>query len=1425
MPKTQTRKSARTHSSPSSQRKKSAVTGEEWFRTTLYSIGDAVITTDAKGKILQMNPVAERLTGWSESEARGQTLSKVFHIVNEHTRKKVLNPVQRILREGIVIGLANHTILIARDGTEYPIADAGSPIKDSNGKIVGAVLVFRDQTAERKARRAVHDARDFAESIIATIREPLLILDNKLEVVSVNRSFLKTFQVTSEETIGRKLYDLGNRQWDIPKLRALLEDILPSNSHFDDFEVTHTFEHIGRRTMLLNARRLFREENRSQLILLAIEDITEKKQAEEELRQSEERFRRITNIITDYAYTFRVNPDMTLTGEWVSESFTKTFGYSLPEIDARGGWQSMVHPEDLPIMQQHALKVIGGAKDIVETRFIARDGTIRWIRDYATPVWDAKENRVVRIYGAAQDITERKQAEEALRKSEEWFRRLAETTSTAIFIYQEEKFVYVNRATEELSGYTRAELLTKRFWDVVHPDYQEMIRQRGLARQRGESVPNRYEFKIVCKDGTERWIDFTAGRIDWFGKPAAIGSAFDITERKRAEEALRANEQFLRQIMQLSPVIIYKITPESFIPTWVSENITTILGYSVEEALKPTWWQEHVHPDDRNRELRSAKQIMTTGHVLHEYRFFKKNGELIWVRDEMALLRDEQGKPLEILGAWTDITESKRKEEALYESEERYRRISDLVSDYAYAFRVQEDGTLVREWVTDSFTRITGYTPQEVDDRGGWSSIIYPDDMPIALERAKRLFAGQRDISEFRIVCKDGTIRWLRDHGYPEWDNTLGRIVRIYGAAEDITERKQAELAIKKNEARYRTIVENLNQAYYETDAKGRFTYYNPGLVFISGYTEEELLRTVSFHLIAEEHRRQIIRLYKQWFAEKRTMVTAEFKVQTKSGKKFWVEQITHFEFDFNGTLIKATNFLRDIDERKRAEEDLRRSREEYLQFFMEDITADYIATADGTVRQCNPAYVNIFGFSSMEEALATNIFSLYFIPQEREKFLSQLLQKRKLEYFELQMVKRDGTPLYFVANIIGKFDDEGKLEEIRGYLFDDTKRRQLEETLRQAQKLESIGTLASGIAHDFNNILGIILGHASLLERIHHEPEKFSQSLTAITTATKRGASLVKQLLTFARKTESVFEPLDVNIIIKELAKMLHETFPRSITIVPQLDPSIPSITADATQIHQVLLNLCVNARDAMPKGGTLTLTSRCVPLDQLSKRFPQATARQYVELTVSDTGIGMDKQTLSRIFEPFFTTKGVGQGTGLGLAVVHGVLGAHNGFIDVESQPGKGSTFRLYLPATEKSLFAEVSTPASATELPTGTETILIVEDEEYLRQALENYLSTSGYTVLSAANGKEALEIYRARMNDIHLVISDIGLPQMSGDELLRQIKNINSAARVILASGFIDPNVKSDLLKSGVSDIMTKPYMLKDVLLKTRNVLDM
>jgi PAS domain S-box-containing protein len=384
----------------------------------LRSIGDAVIATDSAGRVELLNPVAERLTGWSAAEARGRPLEEVFQIFNEDTRQPVENPVARVVREGVVVGLANHTLLRARDGREIPIADTGAPIRDEAGRVTGVVLVFHDQTAERAAQRALAEARAFAESIVATLREPLLVLDAGLRVVSANRAFYQKFRWTPEDTLGRRLFDLGHGEWDIPELRQLLEEILPLNTRFDDFEVTREFPGLGRRTMVLNARRLYREPNRTQMILLAIEDITERRRAEEALAAAREREHHLSELISDYAYTLRVEPDGTLIGEWLSESFTRMFGYTIPEIEARGGWQSMVHPEDLPHARAHARKVLSGRRDVCEMRFVTRAGEARWVRDHAAPIVEPGSGRVVRVHGAAQDITHQRRLEESLRQAQ-----------------------------------------------------------------------------------------------------------------------------------------------------------------------------------------------------------------------------------------------------------------------------------------------------------------------------------------------------------------------------------------------------------------------------------------------------------------------------------------------------------------------------------------------------------------------------------------------------------------------------------------------------------------------------------------------------------------------------------------------------------------------------------------------------------------------------------------------------------------------------------------------------------------------------------------------------------------------------------------------------------------------------------------------
>jgi len=420
--------------------------------------------------------------------------------------------------------------------------------------------------------------------------------------------------------------------------------------------------------------------------------------------------------------------------------------------------------------------------------------------------------------------------------------------------------------------------------------------------------------------------------------------------------------------------------------------------------------------------------------------------------------------------------------------------------------------------------------------------------------------------------------------------------------------------------------------------------------------------------------------------------------------------------------------------------------------------------------------------------------------------------------------VRRDGKRVYVVENAVGEFDSENKLVAIRGYLVDESERKKLQTELFQSQRLESIGTIAGGIAHDFNNILGIILGHLPIMEKRRDDPERFSRSLDAVMKAAKRGANLVKQLLTFARKVEVITESVRVNDIVVELCDFLRETFPKTITFSLQLGDELPSIHADPNQLHQVLLNLCVNARDAMPSGGILTITTKKVPREIIKEEFPQQEARDYLLITVSDTGIGMDQDTLSRIFEPFFTTKGRNHGSGLGLSVVYGIVKSHRGFIDVKSQIGRGTTFSIYFPIPPGVLEPVQRSAKEIEEIEGGFETVLVVEDEEALQEFVTTVLEEKGYKVILAANGMDAIEKYRMNQKEIALVLADVGLPGMSGNEVLVEIKRLNPSAKVIIASGYLEPEVRDAILKAKADAFLQKPYLADELLKMVRNVID-
>jgi signal transduction histidine kinase/ActR/RegA family two-component response regulator len=446
----------------------------------------------------------------------------------------------------------------------------------------------------------------------------------------------------------------------------------------------------------------------------------------------------------------------------------------------------------------------------------------------------------------------------------------------------------------------------------------------------------------------------------------------------------------------------------------------------------------------------------------------------------------------------------------------------------------------------------------------------------------------------------------------------------------------------------------------------------------------------------------------------------------------------------------------------------------------------------------------------------------LYQSPEQRKAWLSELEAKGELRNAELFLRRKDGRTVVALENARVVRNESGSLLYYEGTVTDITELKDLEEQLRQSQKMEAIGRLAGGIAHDFNNILMIILGYASLLTQGNLDATAISPIGEGIVKGVQRGAGLVRQILTFARKSEVVSQPVKMNHAIRELINLLKQTFPKTIEICEDLDPALPEITVDQNQVHQALLNICVNSRDAMPEGGTITISTRMVSGKELQEKITTAHQDEYLEIQVSDTGVGMTEAIRSHAFEPFFTTKDRGKGTGLGLSVAYGVVKSHQGFIDIYSEIGSGTKVSLYFPMETSRLYDPGNEDLDT--LPGGAETILLVEDEEVLLDLIKNLLERKGYTVLPAKDGMDAVAVFRSHKEDIDLVITDLGLPKLGGWQAFLKMREEKPDVPSIIASGHIESDLRSEMLKAGAKDFVQKPYYFNEILRKVRDVLN-
>jgi two-component system, cell cycle sensor histidine kinase and response regulator CckA len=1038
-------------------------------------------------------------------------------------------------------------------------------------------------------------------------------------------------------------------------------------------------------------------------------------------------------------------------------------------------------------------------------------------------------------------------------------RRLVENSPDAMILYRDGKIVFGNTAAVTLLGFTNADqIIGKSILDFIPKDYRHILSEEELRRREDGDANSPAEGKLFKLDGTELEVEITCNPHHFREAQGIQLTIRDISERKRAERILKQSESFHRQVIENAAGVPFQLMFGPAIGMgyykYVGEGIEELLGIPPAEFTESKFGSLVQDVIPLNSEIPTDPVECRSKIMRGELKQYNADiklrtdaGQVKWVNDSSLPLRDEAtGKVVGAYGILMDISDRKRTEKTLRESEERFRRLTESTFE---GIAIHKDGILLE--VNDSLGRLFGRSRLELIGKS-LLEFTAPESRDLVVEQ---ISSGSEKPYEATVILKDGTritVELFGRKGYYD-----GQEVRI-SAVRDITERKRAQRVqeavysiaqaaetsktLDKLFRRVHEIIQtvmpakNFYLALYDSEEDIlSFPYFvdevdepskpkKPG----RGLTEY-VLRTGKSLLCDEETDR---RLRENGEIE---LVGAQSPVWlgvplTVDEKTIGVMVVQHYsdpkaygEGEKQILEFVSSEVARAIDG-KRTEEKLRESEERFRRLV--ELSPDSIAVhSEGKIVFVNTAAVKLMGASNASELEGKPVRN--FVHPEYwgvvEGRVNRMSKKAEdVPLIEEKFIRLDGTVIDVEVAAI-PFTFEGK-PAIQVVIRNVSERKQLEEQFRQAQKMEGIGTLAGGIAHDFNNVLSIILAYTTFITKRNPTPEKVMESLATIEKAVQRGAGLVRQLLTFARKADIQLDYLSLNDVIMEIRNLLQETLAKTITFSLQLDERVPKILADHNQLHQALLNLCVNSRDAMGKGGVLSFETKAVPRSAIHDKFSNATEEWYVRLSVADTGEGMSEDTRKRIFEPFFTTKEKGKGTGLGLAVVYGVINNHHGFIDVESAIGKGTTFYLYFPVPAEILDAVEIGGVSVESASGGNETVLLVEDEELLLDLLKSTFEMKGYTALIARDGEEAVDMYRKHQKEIALVLSDIGLPKMGGYDEFLAIKKINPHVKVIFASGYLDPDLRVQMLKAGVHDFIQKPYESDEVLKKVRVVLD-
>jgi PAS domain S-box-containing protein len=1056
----------------------------------------------------------------------------------------------------------------------------------------------------------------------------------------------------------------------------------------------------------------------------------------------------------------------------------------------------------LTAQPDHKLRALkAGARDFLSKPFDLAEVVVR--------VHNMLEVRLLHME-AENAATERNSREQALHESQYLIEGILNAMPVRVF-WKDENLNYLgcNAVFARDAGFADPkDIIGKDDYQMGWRDQAELYRsddrqviESGCSKFLIEESQTTPEGKTITLLSSKVPLRNSEGEIS-----GVLGTYMDITERKKAEAHLLLQ---VRALEAAANAIV--ITDTKGVIEWANPAFTAFTGYSAAEALgkTPRLLKSGKHDD---KFYQSLWETILAGKTWHgELINRRKDGTLYEEEMTITPMRGINGKIAHFIAIKQDITKRKMEEEQLLWKTAFLEAQVNSSLDGILILNNEGKKILQNQRMIDLWNIPVEIADEADDQRQREWVISQVKNPPQFAGEVAELDAHPDEISHSDVELADGRIFERYSSPVRGMDGKHYGRIRTY---RDITERKREE----ENLRRFATVVRDSNDAITIQDFNGRITAWNRGAELMYGYGEKEALLMNIERLTASDKVAEQKEFIRRLIAGE-AITSFETRRVTKDGRVLNVWMTVTKLLGEAGNPIGLASTERDITERKRAGEQIA----EQASLLDHARGAILVRDLDGKFLYWNKGAERMYGWMS-QEAVGRTVLEIHRTDPKKFEEINKLVISQGEWNGEILHLAKDGREITCDLNCTLIRDDEGRPKSILVISTDITEKKKLEAQFMRAQRMESIGTLAGGIAHDLNNILAPIMMSIELLKETASDPQS-TKMLETIEVSAKRGADIVRQVLSFARGMEGEKIEVQPKHLLKDLESIIKNTFPKDIRLQFSIPNDTWTILGDPTQVHQVLLNLCVNARDAMPNGGTLTIgVENCVIDEQYAAMNLQAKPGCYVKISVTDSGTGIPPEILDRIFDPFFTTKELGKGTGLGLSMVMTIVKSHEGFINVYSEPGKGTTFKVYLPATELSSEARMIQMQSLSPPRGNGETILVLDDEASILAITSQTLQAFGYRVLTATNGANGMVVYAKHKNEIAVVLTDMAMPIMDGPATIHSLMQINPAVKIIAASGL---NANGGVAKAssfGVKHFLTKPFTTGTLLKTLRTVLD-